>query len=60
MKERTQKEIDWEKIEMETTKMDCGESCECTRSSIDRFTTRVMKFFDKKLKRHNKIGNTVP
>jgi hypothetical protein len=49
MKERTQKEIDWEKIEMETTKMDCGESCECTRSSI-RFTTRVMKFFEKKFK----------
>lgn len=49
MKERTQKEINWEEVETGATKMDCGESCECTRSSIERLTGRIKAFIAKRL-----------
>ena len=59
MKERSQKEIDWEEVEAEATKMDCGESCECTRSSIERLTGRVKTFIAKRLGQRDITRNDV-
>lgn len=54
------KEIDWEKIEAETTGGCCsGESCECTLSKIQRLTERLKGIILKSAGFHKKLKKEV-